>query len=183
MDTARPASPALAAGIWTWQDQARDRIRVRLHVSPGSKIDVGIWWNRDDGAADVRLIFGLYPGFVELGSLSGNGFDAPGRHRAGFGTLAVNVAVQALQARCPPHLPVRGVLSNTDEDGLPPEERARLDDSRAAFWRRFGLDVVRRGSPPLDYLEGRVAVLHTVPHGLVAGQFERCVGLDRFMRA
>jgi hypothetical protein len=182
MDVARAATATLSAGVWIWQAQAQDRIRVRLHVSPGTKIDVGIWWNREAGPADVRLIFGLYPGAVELGSLSGNGFNAPGLHRSGFGTLAVNVAVQALQARCAPQLPVRGVLSNTDEDSLPAQERARLDENRAAFWRRFGLEVVRRGDPPLDYLEGRVACLRTVENGLVAGQFERCVRLDQFVR-
>jgi len=183
MDMARPASAVFAAGVWTWQSQEQDRMRVRLQVVPSSRIEVGIWWNRDAGPADVRLIFGLYPGAVELGSLSGNGYDTPDRHRRGFGTLAVNVAVQALQARCAPQLPVRGVLSNTDEDGLPAAQRARLQADRAAFWRRFGLDVVARGAPPLDYLEGRVAGLRTVPDGLVAGQFPRLIALASFVRA
>lgn len=176
---AKPAA-SLVPGVWLWQAQQQDRLRVRLQYLSGVKIEVGIWWNREDGTADVRLIFGLYTSSVELGSLVGNGFDAPGFHRAGFGTLAVNVAVQALQATCSPGLPVQGVLSNTDEFGLPEAERQRLEANRRAFWRRFGLNVVRRGTPELDYLQGRVSDMHTVPQGLVAAQFTRCIPLAEF---
>jgi hypothetical protein len=175
----------LAPGIWLWQGEARDRMRVRLQFAPGAKIEVDIWWNRADGNADIQLIFGLYARSVELGCLQGNGFNAPGLHRAGFGTLAVNVAVQALQSACDPALRVEGVLSNTDEIGLPEDERLRLEANRRAFWRRFGLGVVRRGAPgsEYDYLQGRVADLHTVNHGTIGGQFARCIPLEAFARA
>ena len=173
---------ALEAGFWFWQAQAQDRICVRLQFVPGTKIGVGIWWNRDDGNADIQLIFGLHARFVELGSLRGNGYNAPGLHQSGFGTLAVNVAVQALQSACAPELRVEGVLSNTDEIDLVEAERLRLEANRRAFWRRFGLDVVRRGTPEFDYLRGQVGDLHAVAHGLVAGQFARFVSLDQFER-
>lgn len=176
------SSAAPRPSVWIWRARAQDRVRVRLQYVPGAKIEVGIWWNRDGGLADVQLIFGLYPRSVELGCLQGNGFNAPGFHRAGFGTLAVNVAVQALLATCKAELPVQGVLSNTDEIGLPEAECLRLEANRRAFWRRFGLDVVRCGEPGLDYLRGRVGDLKTVTHGQVAGQFARCVPLAEFER-
>jgi hypothetical protein len=177
------AREAFAPGAWAWQADSRDHLRVRLQFTPGVKIEVGIWWNRDGGHPDVQLIFGLYSGSVELGCLQGNGYNAPGLHQAGFGTLAVNVAIQALQRCCAPGLLVEGVLSNTDEIGLPAQERARLEENRRAFWRRFGLSVVQRGTPPLDYLHGHVRDLHTVDHGTVAGQFPRCIALQNFTRA
>jgi hypothetical protein len=179
-----PGDPAaaLTPGVWSWRGQVQDRLFLRLHFVPGAKIEVGIWWNRDGGHADVQLIFGLYPGSIELGSLKGNGFNAPGFHRAGFGTVAVNIAVQALQAVCPSKMLVEGVLSTTDEIGLPAQECERLEANRRAFWRRFGLDVVRHGSPELDYLYGHVSDLHTVTTGEVAGQFARCIPLDQFER-
>ncbi len=173
---------ARAPRVWVWQARAQDRMRVRLLVAPGTKIEVGIWWNRDAGPADVQLIFGLYTSSVELGSLRGNGFNSPGFHRAGFGTLAVNVAVQALQATCAPGLLVEGVLSNTDEIGLPPAECERLEANRRAFWHRFGLGVARRGAPPYDYLQGRISDLRTVNGGQVAAQFPRCIALSEFSR-
>lgn len=175
--------PPFAPGTWFWEARARDHLRVRLQFAPGAKIEVDIWWNRSEGHADVQLIFGLYADSVELGCLRGNGFNAPALHQAGFGTLAVNVAIQALQEGCAPEVRVEGVLSNTDETGLPAAERSRLEANRRAFWRRFGLGVVRRGVPPLDYLQGHVRDLRTVEHGMVAGQFPRCVALGEFTRS
>ncbi len=170
----------LTPGAWYWHGQAQDRVCVRLLIHPESRIDVGIWWNRNSGPADVHLLFGLYRDSVELGCLTGNGFNAPGFHRLGFGTFVVNIAVQALQAlRVAPTI-VEGVLSNTDEFGLEPEERLRLEANRRAFWRRFGLDVVADGDPPLDYLRGHVGEMRVVDSGTVAGQFPRLVPLHEF---
>jgi hypothetical protein len=180
-----PAAAApfdLAPGPWHWRVQSHDRLSVRLLIAPERRIAVDLWWNREGGAPDIQLAFGLYGSKVELGCLRGNGFDAPGLHRAGFGTLAVNVAIQALQAHCAAQLPVEGVLSNTDEIGLPESQRLPLEESRRAFWRRFGLKVVQRGQPALDYLQGQVGDLHVVRGGLVAGQFSRCPDLKEFER-
>jgi len=183
-EAARASAPSaeLAPGPRYWQAQAKDRLCVRLQFVPASKIEVGIWWNRVGGRPDVQLVFGLYGNSVELGSLMGNGFDAPQFHRLGFGTFAVNIAVQALKACCAPSVLVEGVLSNTAEAELATQERLRLEANRRAFWRRFGLDVVSRGDPPLDYLVGRVGRLHIVPTGMVAGQFPRCISLMDFVR-
>ena len=181
---AAPPSTAtrLAGGAAYWRGQAQDELTVRLLLVPRGRIQVDIWWNRRGGAADVELVCGLYGDSVEMGALSGNGFDAPRFHRAGFGTLAVNIAIQALQAACPATLLVHGVLSNTAEEQLPPGRQQELADSRRAFWRRFGLDVIARGSPPLDYLRGRIGALRPVGHGLLAGQFARNVPLAEFSR-
>jgi hypothetical protein len=170
----------LEAGTLHWERDAGDRMRVRLQYVPASRIEVGIWWNRASGHPDVQLIFGMYAGYVELGCLRGNGYDRPALHRAGFGTLSVNVAVQALRGACAPGMPVDGVLSNTDEIDLPAPERLRLEANRRAFWRRFGLDIVQRGDPALDFLRGRVADLRTVEYGQVAGQFPRYIDLADF---
>jgi hypothetical protein len=182
MEPARTVAPLLAPGARYWQTQARDRVCARLLFAPADRIEVDVWWNRNPagGRPDVELIFGLYGRSVELGSLQGNGFDRPELHRSGFGTFVVNIAIQALQAACDPELPVGGVLSNTAEAGLEPERRLRLEAGRREFWRRFGLQVVSRGDPPLDYLHGRVGDLHCVATGVVAGQFPRWVPLRDF---
>lgn len=170
-------------GASYWQGSVNDQLTVRLLLVPRSRIAVDLWWNRCGGLADVQLVFGLYGDSVELGSLTGNGFDAPAFHRMGFGTLAVNVGVQALQAVCRPQVLVHGVLSNTAEESLPVEQRAPLEAGRRAFWRRFGLDVVDRGSPPMDYLRGNVGALRLVSNGLLAGQFSRNLPLTEFGRS
>jgi hypothetical protein len=179
----RNGTPAgnLTPGARYWHAQVKDQIWVRLLFVPENKIEVDIWWNRVGGHPDIQLVFGLYGDSVELGSLTGSGFDSPNFHRLGFGTFAVNLAVQALKACYPPSFVVHGVLSNTAEDGLPTEERLRLEASRRAFWRRFGLDIVQRGDPPLDYLKGHVGGLHIVPAGWVAGQFPRCISMNDFV--
>jgi len=173
----------LAPGAWYWSARTQDELVVRVLLVPRSRVQVDLWWNRRGGEADVQLVCGLYGDSVEMGALSGNGFDAPRFHRLGFGTLAVNVGLQAVQSVCAPSVLVHGVLSNTAEESLPPERQAALAEARRAFWRRFGLDVVSRGSPPLDYLRGTVGGLQVVMHGLLAGQFARSVPLDAFERA
>jgi hypothetical protein len=179
---AAPAAGLEPGTLW-WQAQARDRMVARLVFVPDSRIDVAIWWNRAGRRPDIQLVFGLYGGSVELGSLKGNGFDAPDLHRRGFGTFAVNVAVQALQRTCPGGMLVHGVLSNTAEAGLPLTERLPLEAGRRVFWRRFGLDVVIHGMPPLDYLRGRVGDMRTAPGSMIAAQFARSVALQDFTAA
>ena len=168
-------------GARYWQAQAKNKIWVRLLFVPENKVEVDIWWNRLVRHPDVQLVFGLYGDCVEFGSLTGNGFNAPEFHRHGFGTFAVNIAIQALKAGFAPSLPVVGVLSNTDEEKLPAEQRLVLEANRRAFWRRFGLDVVTRGEPALDYLQGRIGTLHVVTSGFLAGEFPRCVSLQDFV--
>jgi hypothetical protein len=177
-DTAQPAPRVLS--VRHWHATLRDRLHARLLVAPRDRIQVDLWWNNDSARSDVQLVFGLYRDSIELGCLTGNGFDRPQLHRAGFGTLAVNIAIQALREVCPDDLHVQGVLSNTAEAVLDDATRTRLEANRRAFWRRFGLDVVRAGDPPLDYLRGRVGDLHTVASGTLAGQFPRCVPLQDF---
>jgi len=179
----RGAPPAnLAPGLQYWHAQAKNQIWVRLVFVPENKIEVDVWWNRLVRHPDIQLVFGLYRDWVEFGSLTGNGFNAPEFHRLGFGTFAVNIAIQALKAGLDPVLPVLGVLSNTDEEALTPEQRLPLEASRRVFWRRFGLDVETRGDPPLDYLQGRIGNLHVVTAGMLAGEFPRCISLRDFVR-
>jgi hypothetical protein len=170
----------LAPGARYWHAQAHDRIWVRFVFAPLNRIEVDIWWNRLVRRPDVQLILGLDENSAELGCLTGNGFDTPGLHRLGFGTFAVNIAVQALKAGFAPSFRVHGVLSNTVEQDLPREERLRLEENRRAFWRRFGLDILQLGEPPLDCLSGSVGRLHIVARGSLAGQFPRCVSLGDF---
>lgn len=175
------AAHALAPGVVYWQARDKDRIVVRLAFAPENRIQVDVWWNRFGGRPDIQLVFGLYGGAVEFGSLTGNGFDAPQFHRIGLGTFVVNIAVQALKATCKRSTIVEGVLSNTAEAVLPEQERLPLEANRRAFWRRFGLGVETRGEPPLDYLIGKVGSLRIVPSGLVGGQFPRCISLRDFV--
>jgi hypothetical protein len=174
------APDALTGQALYWRGRADDELTVRVRVVPRSRIAVDLWWNRHGGSADVQLVVGLYDDAVELGSLTGNGFDAPRFHRAGFGTLAVNLGIRALQATCGPLVSVHGVLSNTAEDSLAPEQREPLEAARRAFWRRFGLAVVAVGEPPLDYLRGTVGGLRVVADGRLAGQFARDLDLREF---
>jgi len=175
-------SVGLSPGAQYWHAQAKNRLWVRLVFVPENKIEVDIWWNRLVRHPDVQLVFGIYRDWVEFGSLTGNGFNAPEYHRLGFGTFAVNIAIQALKVGFDPALPVLGLLSNTDEEHLAPEQRLPLEESRRAFWRRFGLEVETRGEPPLDYLQGRIGNLHVVTAGLLAGEFPRCISLRDFVR-
>jgi hypothetical protein len=178
--------PLIAPGAIHWRTQARDRLHARFLFKPHDRIQVDLWmdrpWHAHPGGAapDVQLIVGLYGGTVEFGSLTGNGFDNPSLQHAGFGTFAVNLAVEALQYLFDAHTLVEGALSNTDEDRLPEPERERLAAGRRAFWRRFGLQVVRHGDSLQEYLHGTVGGLRRVSTGLVAGQFPRCVSLACF---
>ena len=172
----------LAPGASYWRATVEEEITIRLLLVPRSRVQVDLWWDRRGGESDVQLVIALYADSVELGSLTGNGFDAPRFHQMGFGTMVVNVGIQALQAICADPICVHGVLSNTAEEPLPADQQATLMQSRRAFWRRFGLDVVERGSPPLDYLLGTVGALRLVTHGLLQGQFARSVPLDAFGR-
>jgi len=172
----------LAPGAAYWRSRAQDELTVRLLLVPRSRIQVDLWWNRRGGEADVQLVIALYGDSVEMGALTGNGFNAPRFHRLGFGTLAVNVGIQAVQALCAPSVMVHGVLFNTAEESLPQVQQLCLAKDRREFWRRFGFDVVARGSPPLDYLRGTVGGLQQVMHGRLAGQFARSVPLDAFER-
>src|SRR5579862_9009261 len=102
--TDAPFAAELAAapmvGVRTWQAHARDHLRARLIVSPRDRIQVDLWWNNESAKSDVQLVFGIYRHSVELGALTGNGFDRPQMHRAGFGTFAVNIAIEALREVC-----------------------------------------------------------------------------------
>jgi hypothetical protein len=175
-----PHADEILLGARYWRSRVDDELTVRLLVVPRNRIAVDLWWNRRNGPADVTLVFGLYASAAELGMLTGNGFDAPRFHRAGFGTLAVNVGVQALQSTCAPQTAVHGLLSNTAEEPLEAVQREPLEAARRAFWRRFGLQVRAAGLPPLDYLHGTVGALRVVPHGQIAGQFARDLKLADF---
>lgn len=172
----------LAPGASYWRSLDHEEITIRLLLVPRSRIQVDLWWDRRGGEADVQLVVALYGESVEFGSLTGNGFDAPRFHQQGFGTMVVNVGIQAVQTICAPSVAVHGVLSNTVEERLPTEQQRVLAQARRAFWQRFGLAVVPRGTPPLDYLQGRVGGLQMVTHGLLAGRFARSVPLDAFGR-
>jgi hypothetical protein len=175
-------APALRPGQYFWGALAKDRLWVSLIFIPDQKIQVDLWFNTLIGAPVVTLCFGLYPHSVEFGELLGNGFDRPQFHQKGFGTLAVNTAIQALQLICSPNTRIEGLLSNTEEDKLPAEERNRLAGERRIFWSRFGVRLIAQG--PLDdiYLCGTVGALATLRSGQVAHQFPRFVPLARFSR-
>jgi hypothetical protein len=178
---ARNAS-ALRPGQYSWGALANDRLWVSLIFIPDQKIQVDLWWNTVIGTPAVTLCFGLYAHSVEFGELSGNGFNRPQFHQKGFGTLAVNTAIQALQLICPPTSRIEGLLSNTEEDGLPSDDRNRLAEERCIFWSRFGVALIAQGPLNDIYLCGTVGALATLPSGQVAQQFPRFVSLASFSR-
>jgi hypothetical protein len=161
---------------------APEPLWVSLNFIPHQKIQVDLWWNTLIGAPVVTLCFGLYPHSVEFGELLGNGFNHPQFHQKGFGTLAVNTAIQALQMICSPTTRIEGLLSNTEEDGLPAEERNRLAEERRLFWSRFGVRLFAQGPLNDIYLCGTVGTLATLRSGQVAHQFPRFVPLANFSR-
>ena len=173
-ETPRPSQPArsclgrnytaLQAGEYFWGASAKDKLVVRLLFVPDQKVQVDLWWITLIGAPQITLCVGLYTHSVEFGELLGNGFNHPQFHQKGFGTLLVNIAIQALQSVCAPATRVEGVLSNTEEDGLSIEMRKRLTESRRIFWSRFGVSLV--GQEPREekiYLRGTVGDLATLP--------------------
>jgi GNAT superfamily N-acetyltransferase len=171
--------PGLKPGRYQWQSQGEHPMMLRLLFLPNELLQVDLWWGPSQGAANVTLAFGLYNHSVEFGELLGNGFDDPEHHRKGFGTLAVNTAIQAIQAIYLPHARIEGILSNVAEQTLPAEEQARLTSNRREFWRRFGLNVIE-GDEGIDELHGLVSGLKCVRHGLIAGELPRLVPLQAF---
>lgn len=170
--------PALQPGQYVWQHAGPPWIRICLLFVPSQVLEVKIAVQRAQGY-DIRLSFGMCHDTVEFGELVGNGFDRPDLHRKGFGTLAVNIALQAIRSICPPAMRIEGLLSNVDEVGLPLAERNRLAANRRAFWRRFGVSVItnRQGE---DHLDGAVGDLRIVRGGTVGGLGARVVPLSAF---
>jgi hypothetical protein len=177
---AAPNSLVLRPGRYFWGARAKDRLWVSLIFIPDQKIQVDLWWNTLIDPPAVTLCFGLYTHSVEFGELSGNGFDRPQFHQKGFGTLAANTAIQALQLICSPNTSIEGLLSNTIEDKLPAEERSRLAEERRIFWGRFGAGLIAQGPFNEIYLCGTVGALTTLRGGQVAQQFPRFVPLTGF---
>lgn len=163
-------------GTYTWEHNARDCVRVRLLLEPLRKLDVAVWWNSRLAQSSLLLWVPLHSESVEFGDLTGNQYGTP-LHRIGLGTFAVNVAIQVLRATYDPSTRVRGILSNPNDDSLTTELRARLAESRRAFWSRFGLSI----SPGhYEKLVGTVGALNPVTSGFVAGQFPRYLSLSEF---
>jgi hypothetical protein len=175
-------APDLKPGEYFWGARAKDRLWVRLIFVPDQKIQVDLWWNTLIGPPVITLSFGLYPDSVEFGELLGNGFNCPQFHQKGFGTLAVNTAIQALHLICSPATRIEGLLSNTEEEVLPTEERKRLAEERRLFWSRFGVGLIAQGPLNDIYLCGTVGTLATLRKGQVAHQFPRFVPLASFSR-
>lgn len=177
-----PGACSLLPGKHYWGARARERLLLGIAFVPQRKLEVDLWWNRLTGLPEIRLCLGLYPHSVEFGELSGNGFNHPQFHQRGFGTLVVNTAIQALQTICEPGTAIEGVLSNTDEQRLAPEQRSRLAEDRRVFWSRFGVRFYAQGSADELHLCGSVGVLRTLRTGLIAEQFPRFVPLTAFAR-
>jgi hypothetical protein len=172
----------LLPGTYYWGARARARLLLAVVFVPEQKIEVDLWWNTLTGPPEIKLCLGLYPHSVEFGELSGNGFDHPQFHHRGFGTLVVNTAIQALQSSCAPATPIEGLLSNLEEQRLPPEQRAKLAQERRAFWGRFGVDFYAPEAAEELNMCGTVGALVTCGGGKVAGQFPRLVPLAAFSR-
>ena len=175
--------PGLPPGRYFWGAHAKDRLWVSLNFVPHQKMQVDMWWNSFVCAPVVTLCFGLYPHSVEFGELLGNGFNHPQFHQKGFGSLAVNTAVQALQSVCSPATRIEGLLSNTEEDGLPTGDKNRLAKERRFFWSRFGVGLIPQGPLNDIYLCGTVGALTPLRDGQVADQFPRFVPLESFSPA
>jgi hypothetical protein len=170
----------LLPGQYYWGARARARLLLGIVFVPERKIEVDLWWNTVTGPPEIRLCLGLYAHAVEFGELSGNGFDHPQFHQRGFGTLVVNTAIQALQSVYAPETSIEGVLSNTAERRLSPEQRGRLAQERRAFWTRFGVGFYTPGASDELHLCGTVGALRSLRAGFVAGQFPRFVPLAAF---
>jgi len=158
---------------YCWESGTNDPVRVRLDFQPGYKLDVDVWWRSKEASPSLRLWVQLQHQSARFGDLTGNGHGSR-LHRKGFGTFAVNVAVQVLQAIYDGDAPVTGMLSNPSD---PTDQKARLEIARRMFWSQFGLTV----SPGhYEQLVGTVGGLRCVHEGLVAGQFSRYLDLCKF---
>lgn len=161
------------AGCYSWEGGTNDQVRVRLDFQPGYKLDVDVWWKSKDATPCMRLWVPLQHQSARFGDLTGNGYGSK-LHRQGFGTFAVNLAVQVLQKTYEPDAPVSGILSNPSD---PTDQKARLEHARRMFWSQFGLTV---SSGHYEQLAGTVGGLRCVHEGLVAGQFSRYLDLCNF---
>jgi hypothetical protein len=166
--------------VLRWFGGRGDRLAIRFCFRPKEKLDIGLWWNSEARQPDVRLICGLYPDWVEFGSLLGNGFDQPALQGRGFGTLAVNLAVEGLQALCPAQMRAEGLLSNVAEHDLDGAQRRQLESNRRAFWQRFGFRAERDDAEQFEYIVARVGDLRRADRGTVGGVFARSLSLRDF---
>lgn len=166
-------------GHYSWQHSAHDHARVRVSLDPQDKIEVSVWWNNRLPQADIILWVPLHINSVEFGDLTGNQYGTP-LHRKGLGTFAVNLAVQVLQKTREPTTRVKGILSNPNDNRLPPAVREGLAEDRRRFWSRFGLSIVPAPADRYEGLTGTVGSLRCVTAGHVAGQFPRYVPLAEF---
>lgn len=165
-------------GTYFWRAQAKDSIVVRVIFAPNCKIEVGIWWNNASKFPDVRLYVGLYKNSVEFGELTGSGFDSP-LHQKGFGTLAVNTAIQVLQQVYPSGFRVEGTLLYTQESDLNEERQQELANLRRAFWTKFGLKTILAGIDNTQiFMRGVIGKLNTQQTGIIYHQFPRFVPLQ-----
>ena len=174
---------SLQPGIYYWRAQERDNIVLRIVFVPNCKIEVDLWWNNVGEIPNVRLYVQLNRSSVEFGALTGNGFDSP-LHQQGFGTLAVNTAIQVLQDACPSTFKVEGILQYLNEDALDDLQRHELARRRRTFWKNFGMNTLRsRDDSQFEYLSGSVGKLKLHKNGTIHDQFSRFVPLNQFVAA
>ena len=172
---------SLQPGVYFLRAQERDSIVLRMVFVPHCKIVVDLWWNNFGANPDVRLYVQLNRSSVEFGALTGNGFDSP-LHQQGFGTLAVNTAIQVLQDTYPSTFAVEGVLQYLNEDALDDLQRHELARLRRTFWNNFGMNTLPASDDSqFEYLSGSVGKLKLQENGTIHDQFSRFVPLSQFV--
>lgn len=116
---------------------------------------------------------------VVIEDLQGNGYGS-GFQRMGYGTLAFNLALQILKAKCPDTTKVDGMLSGV---GDPENLAGELMEGRRAFWKTFGFGFHKkpRGEWIDDHIISSLADLHIVADGHIKKtEIPKYIPLDQF---
>lgn len=165
----------------------KTRILIRPRKVGSSRcLDIHLDTDYPNAKPRVTLLLDLYAGRVRVTDLRSNGFQS-GLQNGGYGTLAVNIALQSLRRYycLDPGVPdsthnptLSGSVSST---GDPDEEPHRSEcwQRRNHFWSRFGFKL---NDPSVSDtgMQASLADLHEIVSGTTANGTPRWVSIELF---
>lgn len=155
-----------------WKHHGKHPIQVTAFIPNNGQLRVEILHNISSAQPKVKLQIDVLTNGVIFRDLTGNGIQN-GTNRKGFGTFAVNTAIQLLKRHCTSNLSISGHIFHT-EDGSRSEIEQAIIDGRRRFWSRFG--PIAQG----DTISGTIKNLELYQAGLVVGEFSVFIPIDQF---
>lgn len=128
----------------------------------------------------VKLLLKYGDRYTHFEDILGNNYES-GIQGKGFGTLLVNVAIQALREKLPTDAEVTGQMSDVGD----PQEPTLLEicrSRRAKFWESFGFRILP-GEWGFQKIRAKLSDLKEKRDGLVMGNHPRFLPLTEFRGA